>query len=280
MDDKTEIRVITVPANKARGPAAARHHCYSLYKDEDVYMQIDSHSEFLEGWDVKSVRMLNQHPSALDKFVLATHPINTAIEDWRTTKNVPVINNVKLDGNNDFTFTSTLFEQSEGEFMRARTVGAGLLVAHRSAIKKVPLDPGLDGLFLNEELLHTARMYTNGIDVYAPNVNVVAHVYQYPEHKVPWAETSFSWTEGTKGKERSNQLLGGELPGDEYGMGTVRRLDDFFRSVGVEFKERKIGEWKPEANARALPAAAPTRAPTRAGKEGFEDMSSSKKCIS
>ena len=45
---------------QAEGPTLARHMVASLYKNEDIFMQIDSHSLLVEGWDNHVVAMLNR----------------------------------------------------------------------------------------------------------------------------------------------------------------------------------------------------------------------------
>ena len=42
----SQIRSITVPFSEARGPTHARHLAATLYRNEDYFFQIDSHSTF------------------------------------------------------------------------------------------------------------------------------------------------------------------------------------------------------------------------------------------
>lgn len=41
-----QIRSITVPFSEARGPTNARHLAATLYRNEDYFFQIDSHTTF------------------------------------------------------------------------------------------------------------------------------------------------------------------------------------------------------------------------------------------
>ena len=43
---------------QAKGPTVAREKVASLYKNEDIFMQIDSHSKLAHDWDNKAVAML------------------------------------------------------------------------------------------------------------------------------------------------------------------------------------------------------------------------------
>ena len=43
---------------QAKGPTVAREKVASMYKNEDIFMQIDSHSKLAQDWDNKAVAML------------------------------------------------------------------------------------------------------------------------------------------------------------------------------------------------------------------------------
>ena len=43
-----QIRTITVPFSEAKGPTNARHQAASLYRNEDYFLQIDSHTTFIQ----------------------------------------------------------------------------------------------------------------------------------------------------------------------------------------------------------------------------------------
>lgn len=232
------IRVISIPYSKASGPCTARYHCYSLYQDEDVYLQVDSHTHFSKDWDIKSISMLNDMPYKPDECVISTYPIDTEVKDWQS-HDPPVITDSKWDGN-FLTFTGTY--QRKGTYHTSRQIGGGFLLCTRNVVRRVPLDPNLGGLFNNEEILYSARLFTHGIDIIAPSENIVAHVYSYESHNVPWNESTFSWDQNTNGKHRANQLLLGQI-NDEYGMGNQRTLGDFWNYVCIDYKNKVVSKW-------------------------------------
>ncbi len=43
-----QIRTITIPFADAKGPTNARHLAATLYRGEDYFMQIDSHTSFIQ----------------------------------------------------------------------------------------------------------------------------------------------------------------------------------------------------------------------------------------
>lgn len=231
-----EARLVSIHSSQARGPCKARYLCATLMREEDIYLSIDSHTMFSKDWDVAAVHMLNE---AFTKrggtdVVLSTHPIDTAMDNWREY-DVPVIDTAAYDG--VLQFSSNFYEGKK--FRRARQVGAGFMLCHSNVIKRVPLDPGLDGLFNGEEYLYTARLFTNGIDVWSPNRNIVAHIYSYENHQVPWAnqDDNNRWANG-HGVQRCNDLLTGRV-NDRFGMGSRRSLQKFWRYINVDY-DRKI----------------------------------------
>lgn len=234
------VRLISIPHYKAKGPCTARYYCYLLYQGEDVYLQIDSHTKFCKDWDVKAIEMINGIPNGKGTSAISTYPIDAEIEDWETHE-PPVITESKWDGN-FLTFGGSY--QGWG-YHTSRQIGGGFFLCVRDVIQQVPLDPNLEGLFNNEEILFSARLFTHGVDIISPPENIVAHVYSYESHKVPWEENTFSWDENTKGKERANTLLLGKM-NDEHGMGTKRTLEEFWNYVNIDFENKIVGEWKSE----------------------------------
>jgi predicted metal-binding protein len=54
---KDQIRNIEMSYLESRGPTNARHMTQFLLEDEEFCMQIDSHSDFISGWDVAMTKM-------------------------------------------------------------------------------------------------------------------------------------------------------------------------------------------------------------------------------
>jgi len=64
-----------------------------------------------------------------------------------------------------------------GEFMDSPFVGAGFQLSSADVLIEVPFDPHLDMMFVGEEILYSARLWTKGWDMYAPDMNLVWHHY-------------------------------------------------------------------------------------------------------
>ena len=74
-----QIRQIHVHYKDAEGPVYARHLAQRLYQDEEYYLQIDSHTRFVQDWDEKLLRMLNRCPS--EKPMLTSYPLGYKLRD-------------------------------------------------------------------------------------------------------------------------------------------------------------------------------------------------------
>lgn len=236
-----QVRVSTVHAREARGPCAARYRCSKLLRDEEVFLQIDSHTEFAQDWDVLSVRMLQDLCGAQDgSVVISTYPIDCGA-GWEHN-DPPVIDKSKYNGS-WIIFEATVRNEARSVVAPSRQIGGGFLLCVASVVRHVPLDPGLDGVFNNEELLYTARLFTHGIDVVAPNQNIVCHKYFYDEHRVVWNDNP-SWNADRSGNDRADSMLSGQSASlfDAYGMGTKRTLQDFWTHVAINYPGRTVSE--------------------------------------
>lgn len=64
-----------------------------------------------------------------------------------------------------------------GEFADSPFAGAGFQLSSADVLLDVPFDPKLDMMFVGEEILYSARLWTKGWDLFAPDINIVKHHY-------------------------------------------------------------------------------------------------------
>jgi hypothetical protein len=239
---QSNVRLVTVGAEQAKGPCAARYRCSLLLRDEPVFLQIDSHTEFARDWDVSAVRMLREVPGAAHgAVVISTYPVNCDAQ-WEQS-GVPVIEKAAYSGG-WITFEAVLRSEPRTRVVPSRQIGGGFMLCVSDVVRRVPFDPGLDGVFNGEEALYTARLFTHGVDVVAPSDNLVCHRYFYSEHRVPWTDRP-DWNKDTNGNERVESLLLGKNDDQfgKYGMGRVRSLSDFWAHMKIDYANKKVGNW-------------------------------------
>ena len=83
------IRTIDLEHTQAKGPTYARYLCATLYAGEDYFMQIDSHTRFMQGWDRTLVDTVRRCPSAKPVLTHYPHAHTASSEEIRT--HVPVM---------------------------------------------------------------------------------------------------------------------------------------------------------------------------------------------
>lgn len=165
------VRLLAIPHTEARGPCFARFLCSKLYSGETYYMQIDSHTRFVNGWDEQLVRMMKELP---DKTILTHYP---QAWDNMQTHTVPV-NDRSVRFKNYFKYKA-YNRPTHGQRTYRESIGVagGFMFAPGSMLLDCPMDSRLNYVFNGEEFLYSARLYTYGYHFKAPCENVVYHHY-------------------------------------------------------------------------------------------------------
>ncbi|EIE19504.1 hypothetical protein COCSUDRAFT_61172 [Coccomyxa subellipsoidea C-169] len=238
------VRSITVPFADAKGPTNARHMAASLYRGEDYFMQIDSHTTFIQDWDNAIIAMLDRCPS--DKCFISHYP--PAHNDTDSVQ-VPILCKSHFDeGAKMPSFEAMSFDFKLGEFADSPFVGAGFQLSSADVLLDVPFDPKLDMMFVGEEILYSARLWTKGWDLFAPDLNIVKHHYNRVETPNIYRDRTEEWYyPQQESNKRARYMLGMNETAPEgetesslkyYGMGDVRSLDAYWEYAQIDVKER------------------------------------------
>lgn len=231
----------------ARGPCWARAKAMSLYRGEDWFLQIDSHTDFDQDWDAK---LIDQISPLGPKAALTAYPnaflfTNGGRERQYITRKVMPL--VVLEGFKDsyiLEFHRNVLETDA--MVPAIHVGGCFLFAPGGFVRQFPYDPNL--YFHGEEQSMFLRLYTHGWDVYHPPELPIYHQYNVdltiprPPH---WdaeheAKRKIKWTERERlSRQRLADLVTGRLTG-EYGLGKVRTLADYAAFSGIDYATRTI----------------------------------------
>ena len=127
--------------------------------------------------------------------------------------------------------------------------GDGFIMARGEVLLDVPYDPHLDMLFVGEEILHSARLYTHGYNLYAPDMNLVFHHYNRREKPSMFTDLKEAWHRPQqKSADRAKYLLGvaditkpqdeGEHSLEYYGMGTARSVQDYLAYAAIDLNAK------------------------------------------
>jgi len=260
------VRLLRVNESESLGPAFARFLASKLWAGEELFVQIDAHMWFVENWDDQLRAELRGTPS-YPKSVLSVYPPGPDDQgNWK--------------GGPSGRLCSSSFSKSpvESDILRldqggARPsnlphapysvfVAAGFFAAHASFLATAPYDPFLPFVFMGEELLLTARLWTNGWDVYSPRKNLCAHQYRPGKLGLPKFWETTARTFGGRGNfnneisgliiDRVKAIAGypslqgkDDLPvlahvhdaeAPNYGLGLARSLEDFLEYAHIDMQ--------------------------------------------
>lgn len=146
-----QIRLFNVNESESLGPYMARFISGKLYQGEQYYLQIDSHSEFVQGWDDKLIKMVVDAPAK--KPIISAYPPDSHA-NWKNTPG--------------FRMCDSTIAQSQIEWHIIRLeaslppstippvpdyapfVAAGFLFGVADFLHEVPFDPFLPWIFMGE----------------------------------------------------------------------------------------------------------------------------------
>lgn len=260
---RDNIKIKKFNYKDAKGPTFARYWCSTLLDGQEYFLQIDSHTTFDKDWDIKLIKMLEQvrynnektdkHPLGQDG---SKKPIITAYPPTKDQMNVngfPIMSNGRLKENKIPMFLAGFYSSGAENITyphRAQKpwAAAGFMFLDSKFINNVPFDPNLSHVFQGEEVLFSARLFTNGYDFFNPNEKICYHNYSRKESPLYWKDVPEHNECKAKAEKRVLFLLGlgpkKSVPEDflrdyhKYGLGNFRKLNDFWNAGGVDFTKK------------------------------------------
>lgn len=245
----------------SKGPCWARHRAQSFFDNEDFFLQIDSHTQFLPNWDIIFTEQLEKISSikADDDYfknpVLTSYPRSFKVLDFEKgvfelntgDKHTQVITYRK-----DSLFLKGSFSRQIGiptkcsDITHAILMAAGCIFARGSFITEIPYDPNY--YFYGEELSMALRAFTHGYSFFhIPDVPLF-HLYTDTSdipRKLHWdpeddKKRAVKWTElDKKSLNRLDDLFAGKVE-EPMGLGNKRSLDDYALISGIDLKNNVV----------------------------------------
>ena len=255
------LEILRFHAAESRGACWARRQAQSVYGGEDFLLQIDSHMRAVEHWDDL---LLKTWKECSDKCaVLSVYPNSFQQPCQLQTSTLPVMGAAGFDANGILKFQGICRfrlpdEQPERPIPGAFIAG-GFMFGPGSIVNEVPYDPEL--YFYGEEVSMSARLWTSGFNIYAPNRLLLFHFYKSEstsaEHSANHWNDHSEWHQyNLRSLKRVHTLLGSldhapasirccnDHPGklNAYGLGTKRSLNMYQQWAGFHFAKAEISQ--------------------------------------
>jgi len=251
---ENNIKIHRMNYKEAKGPTYARYFCSKLWSGQQYYFQIDSHTKFVKDWDIHLITMLEQCRKYSNKPVLSAYPPTET--QLKTLTGVSVMDNCKISSNGLPIFYAGFWKMDAvpNEPIKSPKpfVAGGFMFLDSTFLNEVPYDPYLSGLFQGEETLFSARLFTNGYDIFAPNILVCTHHYNREGSLYNEDMPDFSSCKNIAeqrvlyllGLDYNKKLLEGHpdflYDIEKYGIGKTLSMTDFWKSAGISKSKNKL----------------------------------------
>ena len=207
--DINEIKnmsLIKMHPKEAKGAGFARAKAMELYSGQQYFLQIDSHTRFVPGWDSTSIDQLNRakNISGHSRVMLSYFPAPYEpernggmflITNSEKVKPYPTRQKILLNKRKQWTAERFEFEDNTKENPElSETVLGGFMFSDALIIEEVPYDPEIS--FFGEEICFAMRSWTRGWDIYSPSKNIVYHFYSRGGYSKIWKDRNLrgiSW---------------------------------------------------------------------------------------
>jgi hypothetical protein len=244
------IRIIRIPHFEAKGPTYARYWCSTLWNGEEYFLQIDSHTNFVKNWDTKLINMIKNIKKEGNIKPIISHYPPSITQNIENTDKVPMICKAEWNSNNMPRFTNSDWIKTNNKFYKTPFIAAGMLFSESTFLQDVPFDPNLPYVFIGEEILLSARAYTNGYDVFIPTENIITHEYTREESPKVWDDNAEFVKLNTPAFNKIKYYLGMyneknldnnmKVNLDKYSLGKIRSLQQYYDFAGINTKDKKI----------------------------------------
>ena len=254
--DESEINIPDLPnvkhaeskAPESIGLGMGRALAHQFYDGEDYYLQCDSHSRFIKGWDEVAIHsVLNYQIQGIAKPLLTMYPANywyVSETESHIEKDVVIKENL----------TNISFHEKPEQFksIRIPSQTATLVEGKNIFVKSVSggsiftvggfLPFNTDIAFYGEEIWLAARAYTNGFDMVVPDQQYMYHLYYNHEKPVEINKRKLLWNdypdEFQELDKKSKELIYKTLTEGTQGemlLGTERTLLEYGVFSGLDF---------------------------------------------
>jgi len=242
------FRIIKYDYSQSQGGCWARNLVQEMYQGETYTLQVDSHTQLIEGWDAVLIQMVDNLPSA--------KPLITGFPALYTRDDCDQIILSHLQGLNTVATTIAESWSEEGWIhhpqnlipenntfpRRTRFISGAFVFTLGQWNDEVRQDP--EHFYTGEEFALALRSYTQGYDLFDPSQIVLWHRSHPAPSRKYWDDNVESATleRHNKAITRLKLLMHGDPEHElgRYGLGEVRTLDDYRIFSGLDFQSYSV----------------------------------------
>ena len=225
---RPNMTVIRMSSDDARGPCWARYLIQQEWRGEEYYLQIDSHTRFVPGWDEKLRSCIKSLPplSCLSNYV-STYNMETGQVIKSPLRGPMYVESVDtVDG--FVRFNSKYKDEGTMTKPHKSNGWSGCFTfASSQIIIDAPYDPYTPFLFFGEEMDIYARLYTRGWSMYVPHIPICFTLFDRRYRKTFWEHPDCKAV-GHMSRERIRERLNYANHGI-YSLGDKRTLKSFMK---------------------------------------------------
>jgi hypothetical protein len=244
------IKLIEVKAPENLGLGKSRSVANSFYDGEDYYLQVDSHTRFLEGWDESLINnVLEFQNGGVKKPLISVYPGNYSYNDRleEICDYAPRVTYISFKEKPE-QFEQTLIPSQTGvdpEGRKTQSSISGGFIFTLGSFAELGFNEKI--MFNGEENFIAARAYTHGFDLLIPDRQYLYHLYndrsavfQKNLRRQIWLDFPEEYKAGDKTSKQeifdifANNVIG---PG---ALGVERTLKQYGDFAGLDFENRKL----------------------------------------
>ena len=232
------------------GCQPARKNSHKFYREEDYYLNMDSHMRSIQNWDTEIIREyeFNKEQYGISVFTAYAPPYdlsenNETIIDKNITKN-PTF---KMSESNVDNFYKNLVPQFTSQYTNSGNnvlspyVSGHFFFTERQVIEKVPFMT--DITFTEEEPLMALRFFTAGFNLVTPSKVFVYHRYGRGGRRLFWEDFPEKFfPEDLKSRTFFQELVTNPRIDQMSGLFDVRTIEDYEKYSGISFSSKALHE--------------------------------------
>jgi hypothetical protein len=184
------VKIIKMDYTEARGPTFARYLIQEKWEGEQYYLQIDSHTRFVNSWDTKCINELNKVISdtknnkiCLSNYVSTYDVITNKIND-NNLRNIMYIS--EINNQDGFPRFNSKFVDKLDNPLKSYGWSGCFSFSLSNIINDVPYEPYSPFIFFGEEMDMLTRLISYKWEIYIPSIPICFTTFDRTYRKTFW----------------------------------------------------------------------------------------------